>query len=197
LTLVLVNLLILLSAPSGAQPAPSVEAPSTEAPAVASGEIATGPTPLAEPPEGSPPLEEAIPGLTREISHRLRCPVCQGLSIEESNADTSVAMKTRVRELVTLGYSAEQICAYFVDRYGAWILLDPPKTGVNWLVWAGPGVLVLIGGLAIASRVRRTAPTPEPRAPISSVDSGLRARVLAELGEGPERPVRRPDEERS
>lgn len=142
--------------------------------------------PLAEPPLG-PPLSIAaeIDALTSEISDGLRCPTCQGLSVDDSPADGARAMKARIRELVAQGYTREQIEDYFVDRYGTWVLLSPPATGVHWAVWLGPLAFLLVGGGLLALRGRggaaavaeETPPAPEP-------EDGLepyRRRILAEL----------------
>jgi len=99
-------------------------------------------------PPGTPPATELeLDERTRRISKGLRCPVCQGSSIQDSPVDSAVNMRNRVRELVERGYDQEQIHAYFVARYGEWILLAPPAAGLNWLVWIGPA---LAGGLALA-----------------------------------------------
>jgi cytochrome c-type biogenesis protein CcmH len=72
------------------------------------------------------------------------------------------AQLDRVRELVAEGRSDEEIRAYFVARYGEWVLLEPPRHGINWLVWLGPVALLLIGLLLIGSQMRR----PPPEAPV-------------------------------
>lgn len=146
------------------------------------------PAPLAEPPLG-PPLSSAaeIDALTSEVSDGLRCPTCQGLSVDDSPADGARAMKARIRELVAQGYTREQIEDYFVDRYGTWVLLSPPATGVHWAVWLGPLAFLLVGGGLLALRGRgggavaadaaEPPPAPEP-------EDGLepyRRRILAEL----------------
>jgi len=148
------------------------------APAVAS-EIPGLETAPAGPPPSAEELEERVYGLTT----RLRCPVCQGLNVAESRSETALAMKGRIQELVSLGYSSDQIVAYFTDRYGDWVLLDPPLKGINWLLWLGPIVLVL-GGLVVVRRVTglpsdpsRSLSTEEP----STHEDPYVARLLAEV----------------
>lgn len=74
----------------------------------------------------------------------LRCPTCTGLSILESDAEFSVQIKLQVRDQVQAGKNGEQIRQYFVDRYGPWILREPPKHGFNAFAWIFPiGILAL------------------------------------------------------
>lgn len=97
------------------------------------------------PPQGSPLTGQALEEQTKRVASVLRCPVCQGLSVNDSPADMAVSMKQQVRELVALGYTEEQILSYFEKSYGEFVRLEPPLRGVNWLVWIIP-VLFAIGG---------------------------------------------------
>lgn len=146
---------------------------------------------IAEPPDGEPIVDEAQAlSVAREISRALRCPVCQGQSVAESNADTAVAMRVRVEELVAKGYSREQIERYFVDRYGAWVLLEPPKEGKNLLIWFAPLIAGGIGAWLLwgALKRRRAEPCePKPDAD-EAVSTNLpedpyRSRIRSELEE--------------
>lgn len=101
------------------------------------------------PPGAAPPAEE-VSGLTYAIASRLRCPVCQGLSVADSTSATAVQLHKRVRELVAAGYSEDQIRDFFIERYGEWILLDPPADRRNLLIYVVPG-LGLGFGLAWAA----------------------------------------------
>ena len=108
--------------------------------------------PVGMEPAGPPPAAEDVEAITYEVSKGLRCPVCQGLSVADSPSTTAVAMKGRIRDFVAAGYTEEQIEAYFIDRYGEWVLLAPPASGVAWLLWLGPAVL-LAGVLSWAGYV--------------------------------------------
>jgi len=123
------------------------------------------------PPPGPPPAFDQVESLTYTIASGLRCPVCQGLSVADSPSPTAVAMKDRVRELVTAGYTEDQIDDYFVARYGEWVLLSPPVQGLAWLLWLGPAVLlglVLAWAVAVGTSWRR-----EPDAVPLPSDVGL------------------------
>jgi cytochrome c-type biogenesis protein CcmH len=92
---------------------------------------------------------------TRELASVLRCPVCQGLSIEDSPSELSLQMKQVVRDQLREGKSPEQVKAYFVSKYGEWILLEPKPAGMNLAVYLMPLVLLLGGGGLIVVMVRR------------------------------------------
>ena len=95
----------------------------------------------------------------RAIAARLRCPVCQNESVADSPSELAAQMRQLIRTRLEEGESPEAIVAYFVSRYGEWILLDPPRRGIGWLVWLTPGVL-LLGGIALAVRFLRRAVRP-------------------------------------
>lgn len=103
---------------------------------------------LGEP--GPVPTVEQARERTRTISRGLRCPVCQGSSIQDSPVDSAVNMRKQVEELVAEGYRQRQIEDYFVRRYGEWVLLNPRAVGMNWLVWIAPA---LAAGIAVSSVV--------------------------------------------
>lgn len=137
-------------------------------------EAAIGYAPIGEVVTDPAALEER----THALARGLRCPVCQGLSVADSSSEAAVAMKDRVRDLVAQGYSDEQITDYFVERYGTWILLEPPRAGVNWLIFGGPVALLGIGAVALLALGRKQAPAPPPAAVASDEYA---QRVLDEL----------------
>ncbi len=104
------------------------------------------------------------------IADDLRCPVCQGLSVADSHSPTAESMRGDIRRRVEAGESAEAIKAYYVGRYGEWVLLRPEAKGVGVLVWVLPvgALLLAAGGLAFAFRRWRRQPamtaTDEDRA---------------------------------
>lgn len=101
-----------------------------------------------------PPREARVQALGKQ----LRCPMCQGLSIADSNSSAARAQMDKVRELVAAGKTDPEILDYFVARYGEWALLEPPARGMNWLVWLLPVLLLLGGAWAIVRTVRRAVP---------------------------------------
>ena len=119
----------------------------------------------------------ADPGLearAREISRAVRCPVCQGESIDDSNARISRDLRFISRERLGGGDTDQGGRDFSFPRYGEFVLFDPPKSGTNLILWlAGPAVLILGGGIALAAFRRRGA-TPE---------EGLTAEEQARLAE--------------
>ena len=83
--------------------------------------------------------------LVHKIADNLRCPTCQGLSVNDSEAGFSVQIRNKVREMLMAEQGQTEIEAYFVARYGEWILRTPPAEGFNLLIWILPA-LGLAGG---------------------------------------------------
>jgi cytochrome c-type biogenesis protein CcmH len=101
----------------------------------------------------------------REIARLLRCPVCQSLSVADSPSELAGDMRALIRKQLVAGQSREQVIAYFVDRYGDEVLLDPPKAGFSQLIWWGAAGIPLAGAAIVFLFVRgrvRTARRPEP-----------------------------------
>lgn len=81
----------------------------------------------------------------KSLFNQFRCPTCQGLSVKDSEAGFSVQIRNKIEEMLLLGASDEEIKAYFVKRYGEWILRSPPKEGFNLLLWLLPGLAMAAG----------------------------------------------------
>lgn len=86
------------------------------------------------------------------IAAGLRCPVCQGLSVKDSDAPTANDLREDIRRRIEQGEDDDTIRQAYVERYGAWILLRPPSEGFGALVWAlpGAGAVLAVAGLALA-----------------------------------------------
>ncbi|HUM10151.1 MAG TPA: cytochrome c-type biogenesis protein [Myxococcaceae bacterium] len=114
---------------------------------------------------GSALLDPAREARVQALGKQLRCPMCQGLSIADSNSSAARAQMDKVRELVAAGRTDQEIRDYFTSRYGEWALLEPPASGMNLLVWLLPLALLVGGGLAIARTMRRPVAAPDASAP--------------------------------
>lgn len=99
--------------------------------------------------------DSALEASTSAVAAELRCPVCQGLSIQDSPSELAKSMRSLVREQLAAGRTPDQVKAYFVSRYGEWILLAPKASGFNLVAYAGPLLVVLGGGLVIVLALRR------------------------------------------
>jgi cytochrome c-type biogenesis protein CcmH len=85
----------------------------------------------------------------RAIADQLRCPTCTGLSVLGSDAPFSVQIRDLVKQQVVEGKSEKEIMEFFVSRYGAWILREPPQEGFNLLAWIIPVGILLLGPVLI------------------------------------------------
>ena len=101
------------------------------------------------------PYDPAFEARVKEVAAVLRCPVCQGLSIQDSPAELAVQMKDVVRQQLREGKSPDEVKAYFVSKYGEWVLLEPKASGMNLLVYLMPLVLLAGGAVVIALAVKR------------------------------------------
>lgn len=103
---------------------------------------------------------EAFSGL----AERLRCPKCQNESLASSDAPIANDMRDRVYEMLQEGQSPESIVDYMVARYGDFVNYIPRRDETTWVLWYGPVVLLILGGLvvvAIARHRRRPSPAPD------------------------------------
>ena len=119
-----------------------------------------------------------------ELEQRLRCPVCKSVSIAESMSDTAVAMRATVDEQIDAGRSDREIIAWFTERYGEWVLLDPPAGGNTLPLWLIP---LGVAAAAVVLVLTRRRPGGEPgqlseadRERVSEAIDGMRATAVEE-----------------
>ena len=105
----------------------------------------------------------------RAIDLQLRCPVCQGVSIADSTSESAAQMRVVVRERLAAGASDDEVKAYFVARFGTWVLLAPPGDGLGALFWVVPGASMLAGAIALVWRARRRAVAPRGTGPADGI----------------------------
>ncbi len=91
----------------------------------------------------------------KALMETLRCLVCQGQSIADSDADMAGDMRALVRERIAAGEKPEAIRHWLVDRYGAWVSYKPPVEPLTWPLWAAPVVMVALGLWLARGRFRR------------------------------------------
>ena len=91
--------------------------------------------------------------LVDKISKNLRCLICQGQSVYDSQSDFALSMKLLIKKKINEGNSEEQIYKYLKNQYGEWIVYDPELNKKNLLLWAFPLILFIIGGLLIFRKV--------------------------------------------
>ena len=91
----------------------------------------------------------------RALQKELRCVVCQGESVDESNAPIAADIRKLIRERIAAGDSDSQIKDYLVSRYGDFVLMKPPLEPNTVLLWFGPVAVLLIGAGVAETAVMR------------------------------------------
>src|SRR5450432_709738 len=99
--------------------------------------------------------DPALESRAREISHELRCMVCQNQSIDDSEAPLARDLRLLVRERIAAGDSDAQVIDFLVARYGEFVLLRPRLNSHTWLLWLLPPLALAGGGLALWAHSRR------------------------------------------
>lgn len=97
--------------------------------------------------------QERYQALLRE----LRCTVCQNESLAESKAELARDLRARIHQMILDGASDREIKDFLVSRYGDFVLYRPPFQPNTWILWLGPGVIVVAGGLVVAMLLKRRA----------------------------------------
>jgi len=124
----------------------------------------------------SPEQQQAYENLTSE----LRCLVCQNQTIADSNAELAADLRRQVYEMLQQGKSKQDIAQFMTDRYGDFVLYNPPFKLKTGLLWIGPVMFLLIGLIAVFlfARRKKTAATVE-----MSVEQQQKIRSLLEKGD--------------
>jgi len=99
--------------------------------------------------------DPALEARAREVGKELRCVVCQNQSIDDSNAELAGDMRVLVRERISAGDSNQQVLDYMVDRYGDYVLLNPPFKASTLVLWIGPGAIAVLGLFWVVMMFRR------------------------------------------
>ncbi len=98
------------------------------------------------------PRQEAA---AKALMETLRCLVCQGQSIADSDAELAADMRAMVRERIARGETPDEIRAWLVRRYGNWVSFSPPVEPATWLLWAAPVLLIVAGAVIARGSLRR------------------------------------------
>ncbi len=114
-----------------------------------------------------------------ELSHKLRCLVCQNQSIAESNAPLAIDLRNQVREQLASGRSKADVVDYLVARYGDFVLYEPPLKASTLLLWGGPAALLLGGAGWLAYRLRRRADEAAATAHLTAAERARARSLLA------------------
>lgn len=99
--------------------------------------------------------DPAVEARLKQLASELRCLVCQNQTLADSNAPLAEDLRREVREMIAKNMSDQEIIEFLVSRYGDFVLYRPPFKTTTVLLWAGPFVLVVGGGVALAVTLRR------------------------------------------
>lgn len=133
---------------------------------------------LAAADDGGQTLEDR----TLAVASELRCPVCQNLSVADSPSHLAQEMRATIRSQLRSGGTPDQVRDYFVARYGEWILLEPPASGLGLLAWIAPVAALAVGALAVGVLLRRRR-VSEPLPEATEAERKTIARELASFQE--------------
>ena len=89
------------------------------------------------------------------LMQELRCLVCQGQSIADSDAELAGDMRDLVRRRIAAGETPEDIRAWLIERYGDWVSYRPSTAPIAWPLWAAPMILLIFGAAIVAGRLKR------------------------------------------
>lgn len=99
--------------------------------------------------------DPAVEARLKQLAGELRCLVCQNQTLADSNAPLAEDLRREVREMIVKDMSDREIVDFLVSRYGDFVLYRPPLKTTTMLLWAGPFVLLVGGGIALAVTLRR------------------------------------------
>jgi cytochrome c-type biogenesis protein CcmH len=94
------------------------------------------------------------------LTQQLRCPKCQNQDLADSNAPIAADLRREVHRLLSEGKSDQQVVDYLVARYGEFVRYKPAFEARTWLLWVGPGLLLITGAGLAWALVRRRRPSP-------------------------------------
>ena len=136
-------------------------------------------------PFGSAHAQESTPSddEVNAIASQLYCPVCENTPLDVCPTEACRQWRELIRQQLADGWTEEQIKQYFVDNYGARVLAAPPPTGLNWLFYVLPPVIILAGALLLYRKLRNwnRGASPSAAATPTPTDDDYAARFEEEL----------------
>ena len=131
----------------------------------------------------TPAQEQAF----RDLTSKLRCLVCQNESLAASQSDLAQDLRKEVYAMMRAGKSQAEITTFLVDRYGDFVLYEPPVKPSTYLLWFGPFALVAISGFVLLRALRRQGTVPAQT--LSTADQARIEQLLAATGD-PKEPAK-------
>ena len=109
--------------------------------------------------------DPALQARYEHINRELRCLVCQNQTIADSNATLAQDLRKEVREMIADGKTDDEIRTFMIERYGDFVLYRPRMTASNFLLWAAPVLLLLLGGFIGIRYIRKQAAVADAESP--------------------------------
>lgn len=104
------------------------------------------------------------------VAKQLFCPVCENTPLDVCPTQACAQWRALIREKLAAGWTEAQIKQYFVDQYGARVLSEPPRTGLNWLVYIVPPILFVVGVIILIRTFMPSKESAGAEAPPASTD---------------------------
>tara|TARA_Y100001970_G_C13965358_1_gene715320 strand:+ start:307 stop:666 length:360 start_codon:yes stop_codon:yes gene_type:complete len=101
------------------------------------------------------PLKSNEIELQNKITKNLRCLVCQGQSVYDSDSEFAISLKLLIQNKIKEGWSDKQIYNFLTDKYGEWILYDPKFNKNTYLLWFFPILILLFGGAIVLKKFNK------------------------------------------
>ena len=89
------------------------------------------------------------------IAKQLYCPVCENVPLDECTTEACQQWRDLIRQQLSDGWTEDEILAYFVAQYGDKVLGEPPRRGLNWVLYLIPPVVILTGVILLINRLKR------------------------------------------
>ncbi len=122
------------------------------------------------------PANPALEARVRALSSELRCLVCQNQTVADSDSPVARDMRDQVRTQLAAGKSEAEVKTYMKDRFGDFVLYNPPFKATTVVLWAGPFAVLLFAGFLLIRRLRKSS-TVHAAAPLTDADRE-RARAM-------------------
>lgn len=137
-------------------------------------------TVLAQEPDPNAPTDDQVNAIAREMY----CPVCENVPLDVCGTQACAQWRALIREKLSQGWTEDEIKQYFVDQYGARVLAEPPRQGLNWLVYVVPPVAFLAGVFVLFKGIQSWRQTAiEDESEISIPETDLDDEYVARLEE--------------
>ena len=101
------------------------------------------------------PLKANENELQNKITKNLRCLICQGQSIYDSDSEFAISLKLVIKNKIQNGLSEDQIYSFLTEKYGEWILYDPKLNKNTYILWFLPLLIFLFGGAIIIKKIKK------------------------------------------